>query len=201
MCSTLKVHYFISVHRVCVLWNSSLGKEIWKHSINKTGKGFQKLYYGKPRLVSTCNKCIMHTAMQCWNTNCNCSADLQYHYRYSLYWQCLAHTGYVFCGTLVITSLVCLLAGTAVQWQEVGSCCMEVEFFNHFRVLSFNTAHCLLCSQNICSWQGAHWPSDVGCDGRLHPWAGETNGLIRQPLTATACQDEYQTINSQTVIK
>ena len=45
--------------RVCVLWNSSLGKEIRKHSINKTGKEFQKLYYGKPRLV---NMQYMHYA-------------------------------------------------------------------------------------------------------------------------------------------
>ena len=38
----------------------------------------------------------MQLALQCY-----CSADLQYRYRYSLYWQCLARTGYVFCGTLV----------------------------------------------------------------------------------------------------
>ena len=40
----------------------------------------------------------MQLAMQCY---WNCSADLQYCYRYSLYWQCLARTGYVFCRTLV----------------------------------------------------------------------------------------------------
>ena len=55
-----------------------------------------KLYYSKPRLIYM--QCIMQLALQCY---CNCSADLQYCYRYSLYWQCLAHTGYVFCGTLV----------------------------------------------------------------------------------------------------
>ena len=36
--------------------------------------------------------------MPTYNRSC---ADLQYHYRCSLYCQCLEYTGYVFCGTLV----------------------------------------------------------------------------------------------------
>ena len=39
--------------------------------------------------LSTSNA-LMHTAMQCWTLTWNCSADLQYHYRYSLYWQCMS---------------------------------------------------------------------------------------------------------------
>ena len=72
-------------------------KEIRRHSINGMGKGSPENCITVGHASSTCiaASCAVATAV---------SADLQYCYRYmySMYWQCLAHTGYVFCGTLVL---------------------------------------------------------------------------------------------------
>ena len=58
------------------------------------------LWY-KPCLVYMQCRLAMKMLFECKTPTWNCSADLQYHYRYSLYWQCSLHTWYVFCRTLV----------------------------------------------------------------------------------------------------
>ena len=77
------------------------GRETQKHSINgmREAEG-SILQYGKPRLVKVCNE-----AMQC-KTNAERPWCAQHATAVSAGLQvqcidCLAHTGYVFCGTLV----------------------------------------------------------------------------------------------------
>ena len=51
---------------------------------------------------------------------------LQYCYRYSLYWQCLVHTGCVFCGTPVIILIdfaCCRLSMRKMKWKQRSRNC------------------------------------------------------------------------------
>ena len=93
---------------ICQVIHSS--KEIWKHSINGMGEGFPENCIMVSHTLSTfdaasyaMNAKYQHGAtVQTSAQLLLPSADLQYRYRYSLYWQCLVRTGYVFCGTLVM---------------------------------------------------------------------------------------------------
>ena len=84
------------------------GDSFWERNMEPTilltgrKKGSGKLYYSKPHLVYI--QCTMQlcNANECRTPTYYCSADLQYRYRYSLYWQCLEHTGYMFYGILVL---------------------------------------------------------------------------------------------------
>ena len=91
-------------------------KEIWRHSINGMRKGFPENCITVSYASSTCTAAsyAMLLQLQC-----------RHHYRYSLYWQCLARTGYVFCGVLVCTrfwfnSFHCSLT-QQLQRSEYGS--------------------------------------------------------------------------------
>ena len=83
------------------------GKELWKHSINETGEsqGSQNCTTVSHALSSLqwSYAMLMNAEHPLWNTN----MQLQWVQTYNIatgtvYWQCLACTGYVFCGTLIL---------------------------------------------------------------------------------------------------
>ena len=77
--------------------------------------------------------CTCNAASNCRTPTCNCNADLEYHYRYSLYWQCLECAGYVFCGTLVfwyIWRTTILLLVSHVHVSNLHVSCTSV-YTNH----------------------------------------------------------------------
>ena len=83
------------------------GKEIWKHSINEVGESqeFQNivLRYATPCLSQQWSYAMQTNAERpLWNANMQLRT-----YNIAtgtVYWLCLACTGYVFCGTLVMNA-------------------------------------------------------------------------------------------------
>ena len=107
-----------------------LGKKFGTILLTGRKKGPGKLYYSKPHFVYMQCSYAMLTTAERQQVNCSC-ADLQYCYRYSLYWQCLERTGYVFCGTLVLKGS--LSFSTMISGVEFACVCYnhQIVFFHH----------------------------------------------------------------------